>query len=205
VIVRLDVWTDFTCPHCFFAALIVKKLERECALDVHWRSFQLRQPGSPSISESTRETMETERQEIAKLARDEFGVALKPGPVGMNTRLPHIESHFAEIAEKGDAFHSAVMAAYWLEGRAIDTPEAVQEIAVGVGLDPNAAMFALTNLKLSQRVDADRYEAEGRGLHAIPAFVFNHNYVDPAAQSYNALLQIIEKLSSGDMAAGAGK
>jgi predicted DsbA family dithiol-disulfide isomerase len=203
--VRLDVWADFACAKCFLTTLAIKKLEREYSLDVHWRSFQKYKPGAAPLSESERAAMEMERREMAKLANDEFGVTLNPGPLGVNTRLPHIEAHFAEAARKGNAFHSAVMEAYWLQGRPIDTPEAVQEIAVGVGLDPNAAVFALTNLKLFHLVDADLYEADARGLHAIPAFVFNRDYVHTGGPSYDALRQAIGKLSLGDLAAGAGK
>ena len=149
---------------------------------------------------------EADRREAAKRAKNEFGITLRPGPIGMNTRFAHVEVQFAKSAGKDDAFYSAAMDAYWLNARAIDTPEAMQKIAVQVGLDANAAAFALTNLKLSQEVDADRYEAEGLGMHIIPALLFDRNRVYSGDQSYQSLRQFVESLyqQSGTSAAAAG-
>jgi len=204
--IRLDAWMDFTCPFCFLTTLAIKKLAFEFPLDVHWRSFQVRPPGSLPPSDESRALSESDRREAAKRARNEFGIILRPGPIGMNTRLPHIEVQFAKSAGKDDAFYSAAMDAYWLSARAIDAPGIIQKIAVQVGLDANAAGFALTNLKLSHQMDADRYEAESLGMHIIPALLFEHNQAYAGDQSYQTLRQFIQSLpqQSGSAAAAAG-
>jgi predicted DsbA family dithiol-disulfide isomerase len=206
--VRLDVWTDYSCPYCFLATLAVEKLKQEYSVDVHWRAFQLRPPGSLPMPKAARNTVAGEHVQVAERALSEFGVVLKPGPIGINTRLAHVAASYAETIGKGDAFHLAAEKAYWLNAQSIETPEAIRTIGVTAGLDPDAVTAAVQDLRYSRLVDVDRSEAEDYGLRGVPDMLFDSKYLLSGLQSYDTLRQTVERLlqksnsTDGDVSAG---
>jgi predicted DsbA family dithiol-disulfide isomerase len=192
---RLDIWSDFTCPRCFLSALNAQKLAQERELELHWRSFQVWQPHTaPSLDAAARAAAEQEREYVARIVLQDHGVTLHPARMEMNTRLPHILLRYAESVGKGNSFYNAVSRAYWVEGRAIDLPEHLEVLASQAGLDGNAAMFALTNLKFTQAMDADRHEAEARGLTSIPTLLVDGQHAISAADSYQAFRRAIDPI-----------
>jgi predicted DsbA family dithiol-disulfide isomerase len=203
--VRLDVWTDYSCPYCFLATLAVEKLKYEYAVDVHWRAFQLRPPGSRPLPKAARNTAAGEHVQVAERALSEFGFVLKPGPIGINTRLAHVATSYAESIGKGDAFHLATENAYWLEGQSIETPEAIRTLAVTAGLDPDAVTAALQDLRYSRLVDVDRSEAEHYGMRGVPDMLFDSKYLLSGAQSYDTLRQTVERLQHKTNSSSAGR
>jgi predicted DsbA family dithiol-disulfide isomerase len=204
VLVRLDVWTDYSCPYCFLATLAVEKLKCEYAVDVHWRAFQLRPPGSRPMAKAARNMVAGEYVQAAERAHSEFGVVLKPGPIGMNTRMAHVAASYAESIGKGDAFHLAAEKSYWLEAQSIESPEALRTVAENAGLDPDSVSEALQDLKYSRLVDVDRAEAEQYGLRGVPDMLFDSKYLLSGAQSYDTLRQTVQRLQQKSNPGTAG-
>jgi predicted DsbA family dithiol-disulfide isomerase len=199
----LHAWTDFACPYCFLATLAVEKLSDHYELDIHWRSFQLRPPEASPVPRST--TMVAgEHAHIAGRVLSEFGLNLKPGPMGINTRLAHIATAYASSIGRGDSFHLLVMNHYWLDGCSIESPRDIHRLAELGGLDPLGVTSALENPKFADMVDDDRQEAHRRGLQGVPALLFAHKYLISGAHPYEFLRQAVEKLHPESNASAAG-
>src|SRR5437764_3021007 len=101
---------------------------------MHWRSFELRPAGSPPISPQRRAQIEASRPLFQKRAREQYGLEIHAGPFGIDSRPALIAEKYAESQGKGDAFHKAVMHAYWQEARSIDDTNLLKELAEQVGL-----------------------------------------------------------------------
>ena len=88
MLVRLDAWTDFTCPFCFLATLTLDRLHHDAQCELHWRAYQLHRGGGPLPAE-TRTAIEKEHVRLAEIVRSQHGLTLRPGPIGINTRAAH--------------------------------------------------------------------------------------------------------------------
>jgi len=170
----------------------LEKLQKNYDVEIHWRSFMLRPPGSPPIPPEYRARIEASHTQLEKMAREQYGLELHPGPFGIDSRPALIAAKYAESQGKGNAFHAAGMHAYWQEGRSIDDPEVLREIAASVGLETEH--FAATNPEYSAEVDEDMAEANAYGLQAVPALIFAEKYLLSGAQPYELLVQVVEKL-----------
>jgi predicted DsbA family dithiol-disulfide isomerase len=53
------------------------------------------------------------------IARQHYGIEMKQGPFGIDSRPALIGDKYAEAQGKGDAYHDAVFRAYWLRWRCI--------------------------------------------------------------------------------------
>jgi predicted DsbA family dithiol-disulfide isomerase len=131
---------------------------------------------------------------LAQRAREQYGVEINPGPFNTDSRPALIAEKFAESQGKGNAFHEAVMHAYWQEARTIDDPQVLQEIARNTGLTTDNLDAVLQDRQYEDAVNADIMQAREYGLDAVPALVFADKYLVSGAQPYEVLKRVIEKI-----------
>jgi len=138
--------------------------------------------------------IEAGRPVLEKSAREQYGLELNVGPSGINSRPALIAAKFAESQGLGNAFHKAVMHAYWQQAQSIDDPQVLKEIAQEVGLDTEHFDAALANAEYDAQVSADVEMAREYGISAVPALVFVDKYLVVGAQPYEVLQQVVEKV-----------
>src|SRR5260370_41633303 len=111
--IAIDVWSEFVCPFCFLVASSLEKLRENHDIAIHWRSFQLRPPGSPPIPPEYRARIEASRPHLQQRAREQYGLELNIGPFNLDNRPALIAAKFAGSQATGEAVHKPVMQAYW--------------------------------------------------------------------------------------------
>ena len=172
----------------------MEQLQEQYDLTIHWRSFELRPAGSPPISPQRRAQIEASRPLFQKRAREQYGLDIDAGPFGIDSRPALIAEKYAESQGKGEAFHKAVMKAYWQHARSIDDKAVLKEIAEQVGLNTENFDDVLTNPDFDAQVSADIDLAREYGLTGVPALVFADQYLVVGAQPYPVLKQVVEKI-----------
>jgi predicted DsbA family dithiol-disulfide isomerase len=171
----------------------LEKLEENYDVTLHWRSFQLRPPGSPPISPQRRAQIEASRPLLQKRAREQYGLEINAGPFGVDSRPALVVAKYAESQGKGNAFHTAAMRAYWQQARVIDDEQVLKEIADSVGLNTRDFTAIVQSPAFSKEVDADIALAHEYGLDGVPALIFANKYLVMGAQPYEVLKQAVEK------------
>lgn len=141
-----------------------------------------------------RRRIEASRPMFNKRAREQYGLEINSGPFGINSRRALVAEKYAESQGKGEAFHKAVMDAYWQQARSIEDTNVLKEIAEQVGLDTENFESILADPAYDAEVSADIELAREYRLDAVPALVFAEKYLVVGAQPYNTLKQVIEKI-----------
>jgi predicted DsbA family dithiol-disulfide isomerase len=172
----------------------LEKLEEQYEVAVRWRSFELRPAGSPPLSPQRRAQIEASRPLLQRRAREQYGLEIHPGPLGIDSRPALIAEKYAESQGKGNAFHTALMQAYWQQGRSIDDQDVLKEIAEQAALNTEHFDDVLANPAFDAEVTADIDLAQEYGLTAVPALVFADRYLVLGAQPYEVLKQVVEKV-----------
>jgi predicted DsbA family dithiol-disulfide isomerase len=171
----------------------LERLKDSHAVDVHWRSFELR-PAGTALPPGYRERILAARPRLEELAKVQYGLDINSGPFGINSRSALLGAKFAEAKGLGDAYHKAVFDAYWQKGQSIEDPAVLREIAGQVGLDPDDFDAALKDPRYDAEVAADIAQAQAHGLHGVPALVFDNKYLVSGAQPYDVLTRIVEQI-----------
>ena len=135
------------------------------------------------------------------MAREQYGLELNPGPMGIHSRAALIGAKYAEAQAKGTAYHDAVFRAYWQRANNIDDVDVLAEIAQRIGLERGGFLAALQNEEYEAQVEADIEQADYYGLNGVPALVFENKYLVSGAQPYEALRQVVEKIEAGEVEA----
>jgi len=141
-----------------------------------------------------RRRIEASRPLLNKRAREQYGLEINSGPFDLNSRPALVADKYAESQGKGEAFHKAVMDAYWQQARSIEDINVLKEIAGQVGLNTEKFKVALTDPTYDAEVSADIDLAREYRLDAVPALVFAEKYLVVGAQPYDTLKQVIEKI-----------
>jgi len=108
-----------------------------------------------------------------------------------NTFDAHRLIHLAAAAGLQAPMKERLMAAYFMEGRAIGDRDTLVELAAEVGIDSNRALAALDSDEYADDVRADEREATELGITGVPFFVINRRYGVSGAQPPEILLKAL--------------
>ena len=207
--IRLDIFSDPVCPWCY-----VGKANLDRALATHpdhpfqiqWHPFQLN-PDMPPEGVAKRAYLEKKfggkarvdavhdrLREVAKAA----GVDMNPDkPQRMpNTLDAHRLIHWAGIEGRQSPVVTALMRAYWVEGRDIGDPETLADIAAENGMDRDATLRLLQSDADADDIQARDRDARHKGVTAVPTFLIAQQYVVSGAQPPETWEQVIAELAA---------
>lgn len=206
MMIRLDIFSDPVCPWCY-----IGKANLDRALEAHadhpfrieWHPFQLN-PDMPAegvnkhdylaakFGEDRLVQMHLRLKEASRAA----GAEIDPDtPRRMpNTLDAHRLIHWAGLEGRQTAVVSAIMRAYWREGRDIGNAGVLADIAAAAGMDR-----AVTARLLASDADADDIrardaDARAKGVSAVPTFLIAQQYVVSGAQPPEVWSRVIEEL-----------
>jgi predicted DsbA family dithiol-disulfide isomerase len=133
---------------------------------------------------------------LQKRASEQYGLEINPGPFDTDSRPALIAEKIAASQGKGEAFHDAVMEAYWQKATAINDENTLKDIAASVGLNTDNFASQLKNPEFDAQVSADIEQAHEYGLDGVPALIFADKYLVMGAQPYDVLKQVVEKIQT---------
>jgi predicted DsbA family dithiol-disulfide isomerase len=207
-IIRLDIFSDPVCPWCY-----VGKANLDRALQQHpdhpfaiqWHPFQLN-PDMPPEGVAKRAYLEAKfggkarvdaiHERLREVARN-AGVDMDPDkPQRMpNTLDAHRLIHWAGIEAVQSAVVTALMRAYWVEGRDIGDHETLADIAGESGMDRAATLRLLQSDADAEDILARDQDARQKGVSAVPTFLVAQQYVVSGAQPTETWDKVIAELT----------
>jgi predicted DsbA family dithiol-disulfide isomerase len=217
--VRIDIWSDIACPWCYLGLTrleaALSRFEHRDAVEVQLHSFQLdptlpdSYPGTEAEYLATSKGIEPASVEqmmgrVADAAAGD-GLSLDFGNlVVANSRRAHRLLQLAKVADPTGraawALELALFEAHFRDGRSIGDTTTLVELAVGAGLDANAALDALESAERDAEVTADTDAATQLGIRGVPFFVLVDKYgvsgAQPAGVFDEALRQVWDEFSA---------
>ena len=206
--IRLDIFSDPVCPWCY-----VGKANLDRALAQHpdhpfaiqWHPFQLN-PDMPAEGVGKRDYLEQKfggkarvdavHERLRESARA-AGVEMDPAkPQRMpNTLDAHRLIHWAGIEAVQSAVVTALMRAYWVEGRDIGDHAILADIAAENGMDRGATLRLLQSQADADDILARDQDARQKGVTAVPTFLIAQQYVVSGAQPVETWDKVIAELT----------
>lgn len=204
--IKIEVWSDVSCPFCWLGKA---RLDQAIAsvgvnIEVMMRSFQLnpdlktdpavslfdylhRDRGYPAdqVRQMTMRLTETGRQAGLEFNFDKVVVA--------NTWKAHALIKYAQSLGKGNLVTNDLFSAYFSEGKNVDDPEVLKNIAVLNGLDGIDFSKILSELRFNPDILADISEAGALKVRGVPFFVFNRKFAVSGAQEQSVFEQALRE------------
>lgn len=205
---KVEIWSDVVCPFCYIGKRKFEQALGEFAhradVQVEWKSFQLMPDFVPVPGESIHASLakkkgvpEAEGRRMSDYMTDAAkAVGLDyqfDKAIPANTFLAHQLIHFGAHQGRQDATKERLMAAYYLEGRDLNSPDVLVNLAAEIGLDAEAARQALLAGTYANEVRRDEYEAQQIGVQGVPFFVFDNKYAVSGAQPSEVFAEVLGK------------
>lgn len=206
--ISLDIFADPICPWCLIGkARLDRALEARPnhRFQIAWHPFQLN-PDMPAEGMDRRAYLEAKfgsRNSVVEIHKPILEAAEAAGLVidlAAVTRTPntldaHRMIHWAGLEGRQTAMISALMRAYWREGRDIGDPAVLAEIGASIGIAAQISARLLASEADRDTVLARDRHARARGLNAVPSFIIANQHVVQGAQPTEFWVTVIDELA----------
>ncbi|AZG72566.1 DsbA family oxidoreductase [Shewanella livingstonensis] len=205
---QIDIISDVMCPWCIVG---YRRLEQalskfnDLEVKLQWHPFELNPAMGPEgqhlgehIAEkygSTPEQSAQNRQRLTQMGADlGFEFNFSDSSRIYNTLLAHQLLYWAAETGKQTDLKLALFSSYFTEQKNPDDIEVLIEAATKVGLDAAEARAVLSDKRFETAVKEEEQLWISRGIQAVPAIVFNQQYLVSGAQDPDTIAELITKL-----------
>ncbi len=206
--VKLDIFSDPVCPWCYLGkANLERALEAhpEHMFEIEWHPFQLN-PEMVAEGVPKRDYLAARFGGTAKLDQihqrfkdmaAQAGVQMDPDvPQRIpNTLNAHRLIHWAGLEGRQAAMVSALMRAYWVEGRDIGDLSVLADLGAEAGMDRTVVARLLATDADMDLIQSRETHSRQRGVNAVPTFLIANQYVLSGAQPPDMWGNVIDELA----------
>lgn len=206
--IRLDIISDVACPWCFIGKAYLDRAlaaRPDHSLAIEWHPFQLN-PELPTEGMARDAYMTAKfgsRENIVRVHEpllahaEKAGVsfdlpAIKRAP---NTLDAHRLIHWAGIEGRQTPMKSALLRAYWSNGRDIGDISTLADIAAEQGLDRAMILRLLQSDADRDTIRARIEHSRQRGITSVPTFILAGQHALQGAQPVETWLNVIDELT----------
>jgi 2-hydroxychromene-2-carboxylate isomerase len=172
----LDFYFDFASPYGYLASTQIDALAGRYGRTVAWRPIML---GAAFKETGARPLTQTPLKgpylvhDVPRFARLLEVPLTLPPVMPMNSLAASRACVWFDddSPDKAKGLAKALLHAHWGEGRDLSAPEAVAEIAAGIGIDRTALLVAVADQRIKDRLKEQTQAAIERGVFGSP-FIF---------------------------------
>lgn len=209
---KIEMWSDFSCPFCYIAKKRLESVLNEIPnnkIEVIYKTYQLNPNlGKEALSNyyslfakshNMTEAMARQRLGIIINAAKEVGLNYNYDILQMtNTFDAHRLAKWANTKNLEDKLTSRLMKAYFEEGFNLSDYDVLVKLAKEVGLNELEAKDILNNNKYLEDVNNQLEEAKSLGVTGVPFILINRKYAISGAQPKEVFKETILKALDED-------
>ena len=193
----LEIFTDCTCPWCYFMSGRIAQLKKEYIIQIRRRMFPFRSDTpkdglSLAACFSDDPLVVNERMRNLKETAGALGLPFGSPEMIYNSRSAQELGLWAESKGKGGAFLQALYVAYFVDSKNIAKISVLSEMSTSVGLPAENVDKVIKTGTFKDRVDRDWAMAEEMNILVLPTFVINGDRL-VGAQPYRKLQRLLGK------------
>jgi predicted DsbA family dithiol-disulfide isomerase len=189
---------DFICPWCWVGLLQAKRLKEEFGAEIEWRGYELYpdalewSTSAPTPAPPANKPPVPSRFDFL-LHADGLELPKSVRPHRMRTHNAHEAAEYAKTEGKADTFIETLYRAYWEDGREINRPDVLHELARNVLSDPDEMLRAVNEKRFAANIVGFDDDAYASGVYNVPTFFIGSERY--AEQPYVVLKKAVEKLA----------
>lgn len=205
--IQIDIVSDVVCPWCIIGFLQLRRALARTgrAARLRWHPFELNPDMGPEGENlrnhvvrkygATDADSRKAREKLTALGRElGFSFAFSDDSRIVNTFAAHQLLDWAEGQRRQHDLKLALFHAYFARGADVSDPAVLEQAAVTAGLDGKAARAALESGAHAPAVRRKQQAWAERGVHGVPAMVFDRTYLVSGAQGVDGYSAVLNRL-----------
>ena len=207
---QVDIISDVVCPWCIIGYKQLERALEEAGIsaEITWHPFELN-PTMAEEGENLRAhlaakygtTLQGSIEARARLTAigAELGFIFDYADDMMtyNTFRAHRLLHWAELRDRQHELEMALFSAFFTYRRNINDVRVLADEAGAIGLDRDEALAVLDEGRYAHEVREKEHTWTSKGIHGVPAMVFNDRYLVSGAQGVESYVSILRQLVEG--------
>ncbi|MBI1332894.1 MAG: thioredoxin domain-containing protein [Armatimonadetes bacterium] len=195
--IKIPVAHDFICPWCWVAIEQIRKLRQEFDIEIEWRGYELLPEWMEDLPSESKTEPPNKPPLLSRfrflLAADGLELPLVPKPPKMRSFNAHQAAEYAKTEGVQDAFIERLYDAFWKEGREINRPRVILQLAEGIIKDLDALANAIETKQFKANIVDFDDDAHANGVYNVPTFYIGEQRL--AEQPYSVLRKAIAELA----------
>jgi predicted DsbA family dithiol-disulfide isomerase len=193
----LEIFTDCTCPWCYFMSGRIIQLKKEYNIQIKRRMFPFH-ADTPEEGLSLKTCFSEDPLVVKERMRNleetakSLGLPFRLPETIYNSRSAQELGVWADSKGKGNAFLQGLYAAYFVDSKNIAKISVLSKIVASVGLPAEDIEEVLKAGTFKERVDRDWARAKEMNILVLPTFLLSGDRL-VGAQPYRKLQQLMEK------------
>lgn len=188
---KIEVWSDFTCPFCYLGKrkleVALEKSIMDEEVNIEYKSYELEPNRALEMDSSYFEVVANKYgMTITEAQKDATHLIKQAEELGLvyrfetmkptNTFDAHRLVKFAYDQQIGNEMVERILKAYFAESAHIGKHQTLIKLASEMGLNKNEVYQLLVENHYENAVRSDEALAEQIGVSGVPFFVFNEKY-----------------------------
>ncbi|MFK8048818.1 MAG: DsbA family oxidoreductase [Halioglobus sp.] len=212
---EVDIVSDVVCPWCIIGYRQFEKslglLAEPPEVVIRWHPFELN-PQMPEQGQDVGEHLTQkygttpEQSSAARERLTALGLSLgfefdySPGMRMVNTFRAHQLLHWGALQGRQTELKMALFEAFFSLRQDVNKIDVLVEVASAVGMDAGEARAVLEEGRFQDDVRKEQSRWLDNDIHAVPAFILNHQHMIPGAQDAETFARIIAKIQARQVA-----
>jgi len=212
---EVDIVSDVVCPWCIIGYRQFEKslglLTEPPEVVIRWHPFEL----NPQMAEQGQDVGEHLKQkygttpEQSSAARERltalgqslgFEFDYSPGMRMVNTFRAHQLLHWGGLQGRQTELKLALFEAFFSLRQDVNEIDVLVAVAAGIGMNASEARAVLDEGRFCDDVRKEQSKWLDNEIHAVPAFILNHQHMIPGAQDAETFARIITKIQAKQVA-----
>ncbi|MTJ04282.1 MAG: DsbA family oxidoreductase [Sediminimonas qiaohouensis] len=209
--IQIDIVSDVMCPWCIIGW---KQLEHALTASgqeavLRWHPFELN-PDMPETGQNLREHLigkygitaqqsADNRERMQALGADlGFTFNFSEDMRMVNSFRAHQVIDWAGTLGHQHPMKMALFTAHFTQGRDVNDPAVLAEVAGEIGLDPAAARAVLDTARHAESVREKQRFWTAQGVSGVPAMVFQQQFLVTGAQGSKTYRELLDRFANAD-------
>lgn len=208
---KIEIFSDFTCPFCYVSKTklfsAIKELNLQEQVKIVYKAYQLSPDAAKEGEEFYKEAMLKrfngnqkkldEAIEAVQMHAQEAGLTYNVDAIKVaNTENAHRLAKLAEQDGQADAFTERVMSGYFTHGMNLNDTETLFAICEELTIPRAEAEKVLAEQLFSEKLAADRYDAQQLQITSVPFMVFEDRYGIKGVEPIDIYLKTLRQASA---------
>lgn len=193
----LQIFTDCTCPWCYFMSRKIARLKREYHINIRRRAFPFHKDAplkgiSVAAYFGDDPFILHERMQALEKAAEDEALPFKPPQMIYNSRPAQEMLAWARTHGKESAFFQMLYRAYFVDGRDVSNTSVLIDLAQSVGLSDDDPSKIMNNRVFASAVDRDWELARELNIMVLPTFLMGEKRL-VGAHPYHRLERFVRE------------
>jgi len=207
--VKIEIWSDFTCPYCYIGKrkleMAIEQFGQKDDIEIEYKSFEL-DPEANILGEDTKHSMLMKKYGISSEQAIEMTnrISTEGSKIGLhiqfddvlhtNTFHAHRLVKYAVQHGKDHELVERLFERYFIHQQNIGKRDVLLSLAEEAGLDMEEIDELLCMNRFSKKVRLEEELAQDLGITGVPFYVFNETYAISGVQPTELFLNILHEL-----------